>query len=169
MDQAQVPQPETISLQRGKQIMKKQSSTKQVFLSHARNDNDLANALAKELRSRGFKVWDDQSIGSGLDWSDQIKRALQDSDSMIALLNQHSYSSSYVRNELEYALFEDEYKNRLLPVFVGSTSDTEFVRLPWVLTKLEYLKLSERGSLDAKAIKIADRFSALLRSKRSDQ
>jgi len=88
---------------------------------------------------------------------------------MIALLNQHSYSSSYVRNALEYALFEDEYKNRLLPVFVGSSSDTEFVRLPWVLTKLEYLKISERGSLDAKAKRIADKFSSLLRNKRSDQ
>jgi hypothetical protein len=141
------------------------SITQQVFLSHARNDKSLANALTKELRRRGFKVWNDQSILPGGDWSDEITKALQESDSMIALLNQHSYSSSYVRYELEHVFFDDRYKNRLLPVLIGSSSDEGFVRLPWVLTKLPFLKLSEKLSMDEMAKRITEEFIALLKGR----
>lgn len=149
--------------------MKNQLSITQIFISHARNDYALANALTKELRSRGFNVWDDKNIKKTKDWSNQIEKALKNSDAMIALLNQHSYSSSYVRDELEYALFSEDYKNRLLPVFIESSIESNFIRLPWVLTKLEYLKISETKSLDSMANIIADKFIALLRNKESDR
>ena len=105
--------------------MKTESITKQVFLSYTRKDSALANALARELQRQGLKVWDEQNISPGADLSEEIKKALNDSDSMIALLNQHSFSSSYVRNELQHAFFDDRYKNRLLPVLISSTSDAE--------------------------------------------
>ena len=57
--------------------MKTNIKTKQVFLSYARNDNSLANALSKELQRRGFKVWDDQSIMPGIDWNVEITKALK--------------------------------------------------------------------------------------------
>ena len=134
----------------------------QVFISHARNDNELAYYLAEELSKRGFKVWHDIERKPGEEWTSQIESALKNSDSMIAILNQNSYSSSYVRNELEFALFNEDYKNRLLPVFIGSTDETNFVRLPWVLTKLEYLRLPESETLESLANEIIERFIALL-------
>lgn len=143
--------------------------TNQVFISHARNDFQLANVLANELRRRGFSVWHDVSEGKGKKWSNQIDNALKNSDSMIALLNQHSYSSSYVRNELEYALFNENYKNRLLPVFIESSKESDFIRLPWVLTKLEFLKFSKTKSLDSLAYTIADKFVSLLSGQESDK
>ena len=149
--------------------MKNQLSIKQIFISHARNDYALANALTKELRSRGFNVWDDKNIKKTKNWSFQIEKALKNSDAMIALLNQHSYSSSYVRDELEYALFSEDYKNRLLPVFIESSKGTNFNRLPWVLTNLEYLRISETKSLDSMANIIANKFIAFLRNKESDR
>lgn len=134
----------------------------QVFISHARNDYELANFLAEELRKRGFRVWHDIERRSGEEWTSQIESALKDSDSMIAILNQNSYSSSYVRNELEFALFNEDYKNRLLPVFIGSLDEANFVRLPWVLTKLEYLRLPESETLESLANEIIEQFVALL-------
>ena len=151
-----------VSLQRKIEVMNSESITKQVFLSYVRNDKSLANALTKELQRRGFKVWNDQSIQSGADWSDEITNALKESDSMIALLTQHSYSSSYVRNELEHVFFDDRYKNRLLPVLIGSSLEEDFVRLPWVLTKLTFLKLPEKLSIDEMTKRIAEEFTALL-------
>lgn len=149
--------------------MKNQLSITQIFISHARNDYALANALRKELRSRGFNVWDDKNIKKTKNWSYQIEKALKSSNAMIALLNQHSFSSSYVRDELEYALFSEDYKNRLLPVFIESSKESNFIRLPWVLTNLEYLKISETKSLDSMANIIADKFIAFLRNKESDR
>ncbi|MGO9378706.1 MAG: toll/interleukin-1 receptor domain-containing protein [Dissulfurispiraceae bacterium] len=149
--------------------MKTESITKQVFLSYTRKDSALANALARELQRQGLKVWDEQNISPGADLSEEIKKALNDSDSMIALLNQHSFSSSYVRNELQHAFFDDRYKNRLLPVLISSTSDADFVNLPWVLTKITFLKITEQRSAEDMAKTIAKKFIALLESHRSKQ
>ena len=143
--------------------MKNEDITKQVFLSHVRKDKAIANALAKELQRQGFKVWSDQSISPGADWSEEITKALNVSDSMIAILNQHSFSSSYVRNELQHAFFDDRYKNRLLPVLISPTSDTDFVRLPWVLTKMTFLKITEKQSTESIAKTIVKKFIALLK------
>ena len=142
--------------------MKAKNITKQVFLSHARKDKAIANSLAKELQRQGFKVWYDKNISQSSNWSEEINKALDDSDSMIAILNQHSFSSSYVRNELQHAFFDDRYKNRLLPVLISSTSDTDFARLPWVLTKMTFLKISEQQSTENIAKAIVKRFIALL-------
>ena len=142
--------------------MENEKLPKQVFISHARNDKELAYYLAEELRKRGFRVWHDIESKPGEEWTSQIESALKDSDSMIAILNQNSYSSSYVRNELEYALFNEDYKNRLLPVFIGSEDEANFVRLPWVLTKLEYLRLPESESLESLANEIIEQFISLL-------
>ena len=145
--------------------MVNEKMSNQVFISHARNDYELANFLAEELRKRGFKVWHYIERRSGEEWTSQIESALKDSDSMIAILNQNSYSSSYVRNELEFALFNEDYKNRLLPVFIGSLDEANFVRLPWVLTKLEYLRLPESESLQSLADEIIEQFVLLLSEK----
>jgi hypothetical protein len=150
-------------------IMENYKLSNQVFISHARNDYELATLLAKELRKRGFNVWRDIEIKQGEKWTSRIEKALKNSDSMIAILNQHSYSSSYVRNELEFALFNEDYKNRLLPVFIESSKKSNFIRLPWVLTKLEYLRLSETESLESLAHEIIDKFVFLLSKKESDK
>ena len=145
--------------------MKTKNITKQVFLSYARKDKDIANAVAKELQLIGINVWYDQSISPGANWLDEINSALNESDSMIAILNQHSFSSEYVRNELQHAFFDDRYKNRLLPVLIGSTSDTDFTRLPWVLTKMNFLQIKGNRSTESISKSIVRKFIALLDKK----
>jgi hypothetical protein len=144
-------------------------STKQVFLSYVRKDKAIADALAKELRRQRIKVWYDQDISAGSDWSEEISKALNESDSMIAILNEYSFSSSYVRNELQHAFFDDRYKNRLLPVLIGKTSDKDFVRLPWVLSKMPFIKITEERSTESIAKAIAKKFIALLKKQRREQ
>ena len=138
---------------------------KQVFLSQPKNDKDLkilAKALSLELQKRGYKVWLNDYIQPGSDWSSEIAVALNESDAMVALLNQYSFSSSYVRDGLEYAFFNEQYKNRVLPVLIGSSSEGDFSRLPWMLTKMSYLTISDLNLPEDLAITIADRFDKLL-------
>lgn len=137
--------------------------TAQVFISYAQRDQELAEAVSEELKGRGFRVWNkSQEISSGSPWSDAIGSALQESDSMIALLNARSFSSEYVRKELDFALFDERYKKRLLPVLVGDSTMDDFVQLPWILTKIEFLKLREAVPRNRAAKKIVDAFERLL-------
>jgi len=145
--------------------MQSKSKPEQIYISYIKSDKDLkklVDVLTQELRRRGYEIWSGERISPGEKWADEIEKALKDSDAMIALLNQHSFSSSYVRNELEHAFFNEQYKNRFLPVFISSSSDEDFSRLPWVLTKITFLKIEERRSVQNKAKIIADKFETLL-------
>lgn len=140
--------------------------TKQVFLSHTRKDQDLADAIAKILSERGIRVWDEPEVLPGANFARVLTDALEQSDSMIALLTPHSFSSSSVRNQLEHAFFDDRYKHRLLPVLIGKEKE-DFVRLPWILTRLGVVRLKDREPTRARARRIADAFIDLLKRSRT--
>ena len=80
---------------------------------------------------------------------------------MIALLTPHAFSSSRVRNDLEHAFFDDRYKNRLLPVLIGKQKE-DFARLPWILTRLDFVRVQDREPTRARARRIVDAFLDLL-------
>ncbi|MCH8876511.1 MAG: toll/interleukin-1 receptor domain-containing protein [Chloroflexi bacterium] len=135
---------------------------KQVFISHARNDREIADSLTSELRRRGFRVWEKKEVSRGQKWAPFIESALMESDLMVALLREHSYSSSYVRRELEHALFSEKYKNRLLPVFIASSRDSKFIQIPWVLESINHLRFDVSTPSRIIVEKIATEVAALL-------
>ena len=47
----------------------------QVFISHARNDDLVADEVAKALTEQGLIVWSDESIAPGSDWKKEIQPA----------------------------------------------------------------------------------------------
>ena len=137
--------------------------SRQVFLSYTNKQRPLADAVADKLRDHQLEVWDAYSTPVGSRADDAIHDALKASDSMIAILDPHAFSSSRVREELDYALFDERYKDRLLPVFVGAKKE-DFTRLPWILNRLELLRFRESKNINRQATKIADTFLRLLRS-----
>ena len=140
----------------------------QVFLSYTKRDRDLAHALSRELNRAGYLVWGDMNIEQGTVHLNSVKKALQHCDSMIALLNEHSFSSSYVREELQHAFFDERYKNRLLPVLIGIDSDSSSSRLPWILTKLSTMSVASVKSPDSLAKMITKKFVTMVKSERKD-
>ncbi len=151
--------------------MNNESEIGQIFLSHEINDEDirnLARELSKELQRRGYNVWSEKYILPGENWKKRIEIALKESDAMVALLDQYSFSSSYVRNEIEHALFDDKYKNRLLPVLIRASNKEDFSNLPWFLKKLNYLEISRMQSANKSARKIADHFQKMISRKEND-
>lgn len=135
--------------------------TKQVFLSHTRKDQELADAVARVLSERGIRVWNETIDSPSQDRNRVVTDALEQSDSMIALLPAHAFSSSSVRNELEHAFFDDRYKHRLLPVLIGRQKE-DFARLPWILNRLNFVRVLDRDPTRARAKRIADAFVDLL-------
>lgn len=129
-----------------------------VFLSYTQKDKELAKAILSVLYKKNVYVWNDQSIGPGKRLSSQIENALNECNSMIAILNEHSFSSSYVRVELQHALFDERYKNRLFPVFIGKSLDSRPSNLPWVLSILKYYQVNKIISPRKVAEQIVDKF-----------
>lgn len=110
------------------------------------------------MQKHGISVWsDEKSLSPGQDWAAAIMSAIESSDAIIAILTKHSYSSSWVRSELEQALFNEKFKGKFLPIMIGGESE-DFSRLPWVLSKLKHLRLSPRESRSILSKKIVKAF-----------
>ena len=139
------------------------SLTNRIVLSYIQRDRELAFAVADVLKEQGFLVWDERDLPPGEPWESGILKALKQSDSMIALLSPYAWSSAWVRSQLEHAFFDERYKNRLFPVLIGESMD-EFVRLPWVLSKMEFIRLNDSEPTRSHAKRIANSFVEMLKN-----
>lgn len=126
----------------------------QVFLSHVTEEGPLASELAAQLAERGLQVWDPQrEILPGDSWAKWVSEALETSDAMVVLFSPEYARSSYARSEVEYALGNPRYRNRLFPVVVGSPEE-----IPWVFKKFQTIQY--RGD----AAQVAEQIGAALLS-----
>jgi TIR domain len=92
-----------------------------VFISYAQSDEKLAEKVGDILKKSGLTVWDyRRDILPGDLWSEKASQALRDSDAMVVLLTPEAARSKQVRSEIDYALTQNTFKNRLIPVVVGS-------------------------------------------------
>src|SRR2546422_4749770 len=118
-----------------------------VFISYAQPDEKLAEKIGDSLRQAGLTVWDyRRDILPGDLWSEKASQALRDSDAMVVLLTPEAARSKQVRSEIDYALTQNTFKNRLVPVLVGSPDRIPKKDLPWILWELRPVGLPERGN-----------------------
>lgn len=124
-----------------------------VFVSHTENDSAFARDLGARLASRGFDVWDPYvHVAAGANWYDQVAYHLRRAEAMVVLLSEHSTRSRWLVSEIEYALGQQRFKDRLVPVLVEPTED-----VPWILRTLQMV--DSRGD----ATRAADRVARALR------
>ena len=115
-----------------------------VFISHVHNDEALAQKIVAILEEAGLEVWDDtREILPGDNWAEQVAQALKESEAMVVLLTPEATRSRWIRREIEYALGEERYSKRLIPVLVGDPADFSQEAIPWILWRLQMIKLSE--------------------------
>jgi hypothetical protein len=115
----------------------------QVFISHAYSDAKLASRLAKTLRESGLKVWDDTQILPGDNWGKKLGEALQESDAMVVLLTPNSLNSPSLSFETGYALGDQNYKGRLIPVIAAPRGELPYEAIPWIFQKFNMVYLSD--------------------------
>ena len=115
----------------------------QVFISHAATDAKLAKRIADALREGGLQVWDDTQILPGDNWGAKLAEALQESDAMVVLLTPDSVHSPNLSYEAGYALGQEDYKGRLIPVIAAPPEKLSKEDIPWVFHKLKIIYLSD--------------------------
>jgi hypothetical protein len=122
-----------------------------VFISHTPTDEALARQVATVLQESGLDVWDERTeITPGENWAAKVAEALRESEAMVVLLTPEALRSSWVRRDIEYALSEKRYNQRLIPVLVPpSSEEIPQEEIPWILRRLKMIKLAEEDKEDS--------------------
>ena len=90
-----------------------QRDPRQVFISHATADADLAHRLAADLEAEGWAVWiAPDSIQPGEKWVEAINRGLEASGCFVLLLTPAAVASRWVTSETNVAI-EMEHEGQL--------------------------------------------------------
>jgi hypothetical protein len=103
----------------------------EVFLSHSSLDRQFATNLAGVMRRHGIPVWYSQTnILGAQQWQDEIGAALQRCDWFVLVLSPNSAESMWVKRELSYALQQDRFEGRIVPIVYQPSN---FQQLSWTL------------------------------------
>jgi len=120
-----------------------------VFICHAKEDGQLALAIAGFLENRKIPCWvSPRDVQAGKDYAKSIVEAIQGSQLMIVILSEFANRSNHVRIEVERGFNRDLI---LLPFRVNDIKPEQ---------SLEYF-LSANQWLDATSGKPADHFESL--------
>ncbi len=115
-----------------------------VFISHAYTDEPLVKKIVASLEEVGLEVWDaTRDVLHEANWADEVARALEESKAMVVLLTADALRSSWVRREIEYALGEQNYRERLIPVLASDLGELKKEDIPWILRRLHIIDMGE--------------------------
>ena len=115
-----------------------------VFISHAYTDEPFVRKVAAGLEKVGLEVWDaTREILPGDNWAAKVARALEESEAMVVLFTPDALRSNWVSWEIQYALGEQSYRNRLISVIVGDPEELPKEDIPWILRRLQMIDMSE--------------------------
>lgn len=111
---------------------------RQVFLSYAQEDKEIASRIAGELRHAGLRVFFDAwELAAGDSIAERMDQALHASDVVLILLSRSAAASDWVQREFDAAL-STELKDRAITVIPALIEDCE---IPPLLADRVYLDL----------------------------
>jgi hypothetical protein len=120
------------------------STRREVFLSHSSKDRDFVVRLAHVLRRHNIRYWYSAThIEGAKQWHDEIGRALTRCNWFLVVLTPDSVRSLWVKRELLFALNEDRYSERIIPLL---RKPCEYSRLSWALPEFQIVDLT--GNFD---------------------
>jgi hypothetical protein len=109
----------------------------ELFLSHAAADRKIARHLVDTLRRHNVPTWySPTDIIGAQQWHDEIGAALARCDWFALVLTPESVGSMWVKRELTFALRQNRYENRIVPLLY-EPCDVE--GLSWVLPSLQII------------------------------
>lgn len=89
----------------------------EVFLSHSNLDQPFVTSIADLLRRHGIPVWHSQTnIVGAQQWHDEIGAALKRCDWFVLTLSPNSIRSRWVKREVLFALNDDRYADKIVPL-----------------------------------------------------
>jgi hypothetical protein len=112
----------------------------ELFLSHSSHDHDMAGRVARVLRAHKVPVWfSPEDIVGAQQWHDEIGAALHRCDWFAVLLSPEAVSSKWVKRELLFALENDRYNDRIVPIRYRAC---DYRALSWTLSQFQMIDLS---------------------------
>jgi hypothetical protein len=80
-----------------------------IFVSYAHKNSELVYAHITRLHNEGFRIWYDEGIDPGADWSDEIASALVGSAVFLVFISDAAVASHNVRKEIVFAIDQRKY------------------------------------------------------------
>lgn len=91
-----------------------------VFISHASENRDEANAIVALIEAKGMTAWiAPRDVRPGFDYSEELQRALENCAAFVVLVTAEANTSPYVRAETEMAFSNQK---PMLPVRLGDVA-----------------------------------------------
>jgi TIR domain len=113
----------------------------EVFLSHASADQQKARRLRDLLVAHGMPVWfSPHHIKGAQQWQDEIGEALARCDWFMVLLTPAAVKSMWVKRELNEALIETRYQNRIIPLLFRKCDHRA---LHWTLRQFQIIDFTK--------------------------
>ncbi len=119
-----------------------------VFLCHSKEDKQKVRELYSRLIADGFDIWfDEEKLVPGQDWDLEIRKAIRETDVVIACLSNESVTKTgYVQKEVRIALdVADEQPEGA--IFIIPTR-LENCQVPTRLNKWQWVDLFEKGGYE---------------------
>lgn len=112
---------------------------KDVFISHAKEDMEVAEQLYDFLEENGYLPWlDKRKLNAGANWDYEIKKALKESTFIIILLSSISVNKrGYFQREFKYAIEYSETKLiddiYIIPILLDKcTVPDQLLKFQWI-------------------------------------
>ena len=110
---------------------------REIFISHAHQDRAFVVKLTQSLQRQRLKYWySPKHIVGAQQWHDEIGKALARCDWFLIVLSPSSVKSKWVGHEYLYALDDDRYKGRIVPVLFKTC---QWKTLSWTLRKFQWV------------------------------
>ncbi|MFQ5639796.1 MAG: toll/interleukin-1 receptor domain-containing protein [bacterium] len=104
----------------------------EVFLSHSDHDREFVINLVGVLRNQRIPFWYSQmDIIGAQQWHDEIGAALKRCDWFVIVLSPKSVESVWVKRELLFALQQNRFKDRIIPLLY---KPCDYEQLSWTLS-----------------------------------
>jgi len=110
------------------------------FLSYDSRDAQIAEQLLPRLVAQKLDIWDPaREIYPGSNWLLEAGRAFERADAVIFLISEHSVDTPALRSEVQYAITNLRFKDRVVPVILSRGMKN----IPWVLEKMSVVDATD--------------------------
>ena len=111
-----------------------------LFLSYDSRDSQFAEELLPRLLEQKLEVWDPaRELYPGSNWLLEAGRAFERADAVIFLISEHSVDTPALRHEVQYAISNLRFKDRVVPVILSRGMKN----IPWVLEKMSVIDATD--------------------------
>ena len=121
----------------------------EVFISHSSLDAPFAALITELLQRHGVPFWlSRRNLVGAQQWHDEIGAALNRCDWFVVILSPDSVASKWVKRELLFALDDDRYDGKIIPLLYRPC---EYKELSWALSLLQMVDFTvdfDAGSRD---------------------